>query len=97
MYALKIKGSFKFICVSKDAEELETRVHQEYFKWRDNRPKWGDNSRDAFLVGYETVEVTVDPCLLDSEAARLNFVKNDSRAHYYGHRQLGIYRGSQRR
>jgi len=60
MYALRVKGKFEFICVSRSPKEFDTKVQAAYWAWRGLQPRGRGPEGEVFMSRYEAVIVNVE-------------------------------------
>lgn len=63
-YALKTKGRFEFLHVSKTPEELEQEINTAYWNWRGNQDRNAPESEktvEKYLEKFDKVKLTIEP------------------------------------
>jgi len=59
MFALKLRGSYQFTCVTSTLEDTQKAVTKAYYAWRGMRPKGSESTYEDFMVNRTIVKLTV--------------------------------------
>ena len=59
MFALKLRGSFQFACVTNTLEQTKSEVNEVYYRWCGMRPKGSESTYEEFMENRTIVELTI--------------------------------------